>query len=369
MIIKKYTLLSILTGFSIFLFLFIYLFNIGYENKNHTSYDSIYYANRVDETLESTLDDNSLIQTLTTNPIALNWITIVKIGTIIKNYFGHYWFYGVLIINSVLFICILFDVSYLDRVLNVSRNNYLTIFVFIGLNLSLIHNISFINKEIYSFFFFFRVLRYYLNNNKVSILLISIFLGLIKIQFFLIGLVCFINLIGFKIRDIFIIFSLLLSVMYNSSFNIFVPLETYYSRFTYDDIGRSMQIMTTLNDLIKIPFGYLLVLPLRTLLNLLSGFSVWRLLTVDSFHDFCITFQNLLMAISTILLFFRFHRIKYIDTRILNYVFLVFLILGLNTFLQARYFFQFSILFFIIYQSISIKNIQAKFGSVINVNN
>ena len=46
----------------------------------------------------------SLIQTLTTNPISLNWITIVKIGTIIKNYFVHYWFYGVLIINSVLFL-------------------------------------------------------------------------------------------------------------------------------------------------------------------------------------------------------------------------------------------------------------------------
>jgi len=266
----------------------------------------------------------------------LNWVTIVSIGSVACAISNEYSDVLVLIINLVaLFLTLMLYSSLIGCFRGKKRWVKLFYLLFV-LQLFLYINMVSLNKEIYSFFIVSLFLYLFLENKKTWLFIAGIFFSILKIQFFPISIILLLCLYGVRLRYVIVGLSLVLPIIYWVYNPAFLSAEIYFAR--YENI-RTEGLAVVLNEISKYPLGYVVVLPFKMLITLLSGLSPIRITSVDSVYALGYQFNAVLFSVTVFSVVIRgvWRGVK-LNKKIAQFVFAYSAVICLLPFFQLRYF-------------------------------
>jgi len=300
------------------------------------STDSIHYHQQALGACDSPLEP--LRRVLDTgSPINLNWGAIVSIVAIACYLSGEYSDVLVLVTNLILFSGILFFYRKVLDNLPIKPSNKRIIIILFLAQTWLITSLVGLNKEVFSYIIVGLMALCYLRRSVQLLLLVGLIGGVVKVQFFVFALMLIVSQKGVSFKSQFFVLAILMTVIYQSTnFDIF-DAHIYYSRFDYEI--RTAKVAEFLNKFIEYPFGYLLVFPVRLVINLLSGLSPMRISEVNNWNAFAYQFNAFIMSIPSILLLFKLINHRSCFAYPLVKFFLIYsLLMCLLPFFQLRYF-------------------------------
>lgn len=268
--------------------------------------------------------------------IGLNWATIVTVGAFSCALTEQYSDWVTLSINLVLLFCTLFMYEKIMNRLKFSDSKKIVFYLLFCMQTFLIVSLVSLNKEVFSYLFLVSLLYFYIENNRAWLLLAALFAGFLKVQFFLLGLMLIAMVMNIKVRTILIVVSLILPIIFVAFDPSVLDARQYYARYGYQI--RTEDIAVILNDMAAYPFGYIVVMPLRLLINALSGLSPFRLIAADDVQSIAYQANAVIFSIFSIFLLWKVMREKKYACRYLGFILAYSIIISLLPFFQLRYF-------------------------------
>ncbi len=268
--------------------------------------------------------------------IGLNWATIVTVGAFSCSLAEQYSDWITLSINLVLLFCTLFMYEKIMNRLRFSDKKKIVFYLLFCMQTFLIVSFVSLNKEVFSYFFLVSLLYFYIENNRAWLFVIALFAGFLKVQFFLLGLILISMIMNIKVRTILIVVSLILPVIFVAFDPSALDARRYYDRYGYQI--RTESIAVILNDMASYPFGYIVVMPLRLLINALSGLSPFRLIVADDAQSIAYQANAIIFSIFSIFLLWKVIREKRYACRYLGFMLAYSIVISLLPFFQLRYF-------------------------------
>ena len=313
------------------------LFVLERQNVIHlTSDDSVGYYLNAKEFCKTPL--SPFVSALSSgNPTSLNWSTIVTIGALAcyvnEEYLGAIIFGINLLVLSLTFLVY-------GKVTNhcVSPANGKLFFLLFIFQTWLFTSLISLNKEVISYLVVALLFLLFLRGAALLLILAGIIGGLIKIQFLVFSLMLVAVLKGVSAKKQLLAVAALLTVIYNLyDFNMF-NADYYYGRFGYPI--RTAEIAANLNKIVALPFGFIVVFPVRFLINIFSSFSPFRILSISSWQELFYQFNALIFSISIVVWLVRiFLRKNSANNSVSQFIFLYSMLVCLLPFFQLRYFF------------------------------
>jgi hypothetical protein len=327
----------------------IYVFNNGYSQIGFYSDDSIYYKEQSLEycaapllpIFEATKEGFSL----------LNWSTIVSIGAFSCMLSEENSDSFIMSLNVMLLLMVLYVYKIILKEYNFSANDRMWFFLLFCVQVHMIPQLASLNKEIISYLIISLYYLYYSRGNTLPILLLTLFSAFIKFQFLFFGLLLVVSMRGVGFWKILIASSLLLPVI-QANFDInYLNAELYYSRY---DIIRTQNTLVFLSKITEYPFGFLIAMPVKMAITMLSGFSFSRIISISDMHSFLYQLSALIFSIFSILACYKFARYRLsLNSKLMSFIMFYSLLICSLPFVQLRYYFPLFpllIIFFLIHK-------------------
>lgn len=313
-----------------------YFLSIPIDDAAYVSADSIHYR-----TLSLDYCGDPLGPVLdvfhSRNIVDLNWSTIISIGALMCSFSSTYGDVLTLILNILILFLTLTIYGKMLSAFGLSPKCKINFFLIFLLQTFLVVSLCTLNKEVFGYLFIALSFYFFLENRRLSLVLIGIVFGLLKVQFFLVSLVLLAVLSGMRIKVILLAASLFLPLIYLYIDPSFLDAAGYYERYGY--VIRTQNVSIILNEIASYPLGYFIVMPLRLAINMLSGFSPFRLFSLETVMDFAYQINALILAMSVLLLAWRVFVKKYILSNVLvSYMMSYAIVICILPFMQTRYF-------------------------------
>lgn len=271
--------LALVTVFLLMGVLGVFLFaNFSLDDKGVMAQDSIDYRYLAAQECDSPIHPiiNGVIEN--ESLIALNWATIITVGSVACSISESYRDVLILLFNLMTLVIFLFVYgNILDRA-RVNKTDQYKIILFLLPQLFLICSLPSLNKEVISYLAINLLALGYIKKSIWLLILTGIFTGLVKVQFFLFALMLLASLAGVGFWVQLATAAAAMTILYDR-LPIFDLTQFYQS---YEANVRSEALTLTLDQILKYPMGFVLVMPIRTLLNLLAGFSPERIAAMNS---------------------------------------------------------------------------------------
>lgn len=272
------------------------------------------------------------------NSIVLNWVTIISLGAFACALSPDSADLIIMFSNLLMFFCVLLVYEKIIKTLEFSVRQKLFFYLFFLLQSYLLISLITLNKEIFNFLFVAVLLLFYMQKKIIPIIAVSLLGGLFKVQLLLFGILLVIILFRIKLRYVILLLSFILPIVSMYGGSSFLDAESYYSRYSYNI--RTANIALILNDINNYPLGYVLVMPARLAVNLLSGFSVFRIFSIDNILVFLYQFNAFIISMLSVSLAWKvfFNKLS-IHLNLLTYIMAYSIIICIIPFFQLRYFF------------------------------
>lgn len=268
--------------------------------------------------------------------INLNWASIVIFGSVACSISSENGDYIIVGFNCFLFSLILNFYLSIAKKLKFEPHLCRILLISFLVQFYSIVALTCLNKEIFSYFAIAVLGFGYFKKSYLVIALASIAFGFIKIQFFVFGLMLIFSLTGITFIYQFLISSILLTIFRNH-LN-FLDLVSFYENNI--NVVRTEAITLWLDSLMKYPLGFLVVMPSRTILNLMAGFSPARIAIMNnSLPEFAYQLNAILLGACSLILTGKLllRKVSFKDP-VVQFIFLYLLLFGTLPFLQTRYF-------------------------------
>jgi len=325
-------------GLLVFYFLAgVTLFNLlPNDNDQYVSADSVSYRKQALQVCDSPFEPIYKVMQ-EGDPVNLNWATVVSAGGV-ACYLDHEYFDVVVFAgNLFLLMLILFYYRNILTLLQVPWSASRVFFLIFATQTWLIASLTSLNKEVFSYLIVAVLALFYLRGSVALILLAGVLGGLVKVQFFVFSLMLIASIYGVGFWKQLLMIAALLTVVYQS-FDLFIfDVDNYFSRYGYNI--RTAEIAKHLNSLLDYPLTFLIVMPIRLVINLFSGFSPARLLSVDSWMAFSYQVNAILLSSTAFLaLCIYIYNRNSLNMRLLEFSLLYGMLMCLLPFFQLRYF-------------------------------
>jgi hypothetical protein len=262
------------------------------------------------------------------NVAAVNWSTIVLLGSLLKSLFGEQYVLAIFFVNLGILFLAAKDVLQVATYYGVAPRFTMGVLVFC--QPYLFFYLPVLNKEVIVLWCLAASFASSLRGNYLAAVLVVICCSLFKVQ--LLGVVAIAGLrrVGFSWIWIVMGLSLLLSFVPMVDLREFLVLQG-------NEI-RTAVIAQQLDDLVSYPFGFLLAAPGRLALNFGGGFSPWAWENARSVSDWSYLSTSTVLAVSGVVFILDLLLHSERKTFLIDYLISYIVVFSTIPFVQSRYY-------------------------------